>query len=117
MVTSYTPDRGDIIWLTFDKTKGHEQRGRRPALVLSTSAYQKASGLAVVCPITSVVKPYPFRVEFQGEQIQGVIIADQVQSVAWEERRARYIESAPLPVLFEVVKKVVTLIGIRPASL
>lgn len=117
MVTAYTPERGDIIWLTFDKTKGHEQRGRRPALVLSTSAYQKASGLAVVCPITSVVKSYPFRVDLQGEQIQGVIIADQVQSVAWKERRACYIESAPVSIILETAKKVLTLIGVRPTSI
>jgi len=114
MVTRYTPERGDIIWLTFGKTKGHEQSGRRPALVLSTSDYEQSSGLAVVCPITSVIKPYPFRVEFQGEQVFGAIIADQVQSVAWQERRAEYIESASDAVRLEVIKKIVTLIGVKP---
>ncbi len=114
MVTSYIPERGDIIWLTFGKTKGHEQRGRRPALVLSTSDYQHASGLAVVCPITSVVKPYPFRVEFQGEQVYGGIIADQVQSIAWKERRPEYIESVSDSVRLQVIKKIVTLIGVKP---
>ena len=114
MVAHYVPERGDVIWLTFGKTKGHEQKGRRPALVLSGSSYQIASGLAVVCPITSVIKPYPFRVEFHGEKVHGAIIADQVQSVAWEERRAQYIESVNIPILFEVVKRVVTLIGVKP---
>ncbi|MDO8594011.1 MAG: type II toxin-antitoxin system PemK/MazF family toxin [bacterium] len=114
MVTRYIPERGDIIWLTFGRTKGHEQRGRRPALILSTADYQQASGLAVVCPITSVIKPYPFRVEFRGEQVSGVIIADQVQSVAWQERRPEYIESASDTVRLEVIKKIVTLIGVKP---
>lgn len=114
MVAHYVPERGDIVWLTFGVTKGHEQSGRRPALVLSHSFYQRASGLAVVCPITTVIKPYPFRVEFQGEKARGVIIADQVQSVAWKERRARYIESADRDILLEVVKKILTLIGVKP---
>ncbi|MBI1974888.1 MAG: type II toxin-antitoxin system PemK/MazF family toxin [Parcubacteria group bacterium] len=114
MVKNYIPERGDIIWLTFGRTKGHEQSGRRPALVLSTSGYQKASGLAVVCPITSVIKPYPFRVEFRGEQVYGAIIADQVQSVAWQERRPEYIESASDAVRLEVIKIIVTLIGVTP---
>lgn len=114
MVALYIPERGDIVWLSFGKTKGHEQSGRRPALVLSTSDYQRASGLAIVCPITSIIKPYPFRVLFQGERVQGVIITDQVQSVAWKERYARYIESSDASVLFEVVKKILTLIGVRP---
>ncbi|MEK7208187.1 MAG: type II toxin-antitoxin system PemK/MazF family toxin [Patescibacteria group bacterium] len=114
MVTRYVPERGDVVWLSFGKTKGHEQSGRRPALVLSASFYQKASGLAVVCPITSVVKSYPFRVDFQGKKINGVIITDQVQSVAWKERRAQFIEVAGRATLLSVVKNIVVLIGVKP---
>lgn len=114
MVIIYIPERGDIVWITFGKTKGHEQSGRRPALVLSTSAYQQASQLAVVCPITTVIKPYPFRVEFEGKKVGGAILADQAQSVAWQERRVQYIEQADVSVLFEVVKKIVVLIGVKP---
>lgn len=114
MVTRFIPERGDVIWLSFGKAKGHEQSGRRPALVLSSSAYHTASGLAVVCPITSVVKPYPFRVLFRGWHVRGVIIADQVQSVAWKERYARYIESVDEQTLLEVIRKIVTLIGVKP---
>lgn len=116
MVTRYTPERGDVIWADFGETNGHEQSGRRPAIVLSTSAYQQASGLAVVCPITSVIKAYPFRVDFHGQKVQGVIIADQVQSIAWKERKAKCIESASRATLLEVIKKIIILIGVKPSS-
>ena len=113
MVKDYTPERGDVVWITFGKTKGHEQRGRRPALVLSVSSYQIASELAVVCPITSNIKPYPFVVEIHGKKIHGAILTDQVQSVAWRERRTEYIEKAGVPVLLDVVKHIVKLVGIK----
>ena len=115
MVKGYIPDRGDVIWLSFDKTHGHdEQRGRRPALVLSPHSYNRIVGLAVVCPVTSVFRGYYFAVEIHGNKVHGSVLSDQVQSVAWQERRARFIEPTDTATLLAVVKNVVILIGVKP---
>ncbi len=90
----YIPQQGDLIWLDFDPRVGHEQGGHRPALVLSPASYNGPVGLALVCPITSQVKGYPFEVEVVDSQIEGVILADQVINVAWRERGARLIAKA-----------------------
>src|SRR2546425_1274360 len=78
------PDAGDLVWLSFDPQAGHEQSGRRPALVLSPASYNGKSGLALVCPITSRVKGYPFEVSLpEGSKFAGVILADQLRSLDW----------------------------------
>lgn len=88
MVT-YIPDRGDVVWLDFDPQGGREQAGRRPALVLSPAAYNRKAGLALLCPVTSRTKGYPFEVPIpQGAGINGVVLADQVRSLDWQKRRA-----------------------------
>jgi mRNA interferase MazF len=75
---AYVPDTGDLVWLTFDPQAGHEQRGRRPALILSPRSYNSKARLAIACPITSHVKGYPFEVPLpQGGKISGVILADR----------------------------------------
>ncbi len=117
MVREYIPDRGDVIWLSFEKTHGHEQRGRRPALVLSPCSYNRTVGLAIVCPITSVFRGYLFSVEIQGNKVHGSVLADQVQSAAWKERRARFIEITPESTLVEVTRRLSALIGVRPSSI
>jgi mRNA interferase MazF len=76
------------MWLDLDPIRGHEQSGRRPALVLSSKAYNAKSGLAAACPITSQAKGYPFEVAFKTQAIQGVILSDQIRSIDWNERRA-----------------------------
>ena len=87
------PDRGDLVWLDFTPQAGHEQAGRRPAVVLSPAAYNGKVGLALVCPITSQAKGYPFEVPIVGERsITGVILADQVKSVDWRARRAKVVD-------------------------
>lgn len=86
--------RGDLVWLEFTSTKGHEQSGRRPAFVLSPAAYNERAGLMLVCPITSKLKGYPFEVALHG-RIKGAILVDQIRSVDWRERNAQYIEAAP----------------------
>ncbi len=116
MVKEYIPDRGDVVWLSFDMTQGHEQRGRRPSLVLSPRSYNRTVGLAVVCPITSVFRGYFFAVEIQGSRVHGSVLSDQVQSAAWKERKARFIEVATESTLAEVTKRLGTLIGVRSAS-
>ncbi len=86
---AYVPSRGDVVWLTFNPQSGHEQAGRRPAVVLSPRAYNAKVGLAIFCPVTSKVKGYPFEVALpEGFAVQGVILADQVKSLDWRARRA-----------------------------
>src|SRR6476659_2018783 len=93
---AYIPDSGDIVWITFTPQAGHEQAGHRPALVLSPSAYNGKVGLAILCPITSQVKGYPFEVAIpEGLEVTGVVLSDQVKSLDWRARRASY--SARLP--------------------
>jgi mRNA interferase MazF len=93
-----TPRRGDIVWLEFAPTIGHEQSGRRPAIVLSPTEYNEKVGLMLVSPITSKSKNYPFEVILKGK-VKGVILVDQIRSVDWRERKAQYIETAPDAVL------------------
>ena len=92
MVKEYVPKRGDIVWLEFKPQTGHEQSGKRPALVLSHENYNKVVGLGIFCPITSKVKGYPFEVALpENIEIQGVILSDQVKSFDWRQRNAEFI--------------------------
>jgi mRNA interferase MazF len=109
---AYIPNRGDMVWITFNPQAGHEQAGRRPALVLSPGAYNGKVGLAILCPITSQVKGYPFEVSIpEGLDISGVILSDQVKNLDWKARQAELICQAPKATLTEVLQKLSTLIG------
>ena len=88
MPRGYVPDAGDIVWLNFTPQAGHEQAGHRPALVLSPAAYNQKTGLLVGCPLTTQIKNYPFEVLI-GESPPSVVLADQVKSLDWRERKAR----------------------------
>jgi mRNA interferase MazF len=117
MVTAYVPERGDIIKADFGLGQaGHEQSGWRPALVLTSGIYNKASGLAVVAPITNQVKGYPFEVNLPiGHKITGIILADAVKSIDWRERKARFYDKAPAVVINNVQAKLAALLGLpRP---
>ena len=93
---AYVPERGDAVWLDFEPRMGHEQRGRRPAVVLSPAAYNLKVGLLLACPVTSQVKGYPFEVELPaGLPISGVILSDQVKSLDWRARRTELICRLP----------------------
>ena len=92
----YVPQRGDAIWISLDPQAGHEQAGRRPALVLSPAIYNGRVGLALLCPITSQVKGFPFEVGLpEGLKVQGVVLADQVKSLDWRVRQATRICAVP----------------------
>jgi mRNA interferase MazF len=105
------PERGDVVWIHFNPQAGHEQAGRRPALVISPGAYNARVGLALLCPITSQVKGYPFEVAIPaGHGVSGVILSDQVKSLDWKARNADFLERVPEPVLHEVLQKLGTLI-------
>jgi len=109
----YVPDRGHLIWLSFDPQAGREQARRRPALVLSPAAYNDRAGLALVCPITNQVKGYPFEVRLpQGGPIAGVVLADHVKSVDWGARHAEFAGVAPAAELKEVTARLAPLAGI-----
>jgi mRNA interferase MazF len=106
------PQRGDIVWFTFNPQAGHEQSGRRPALVLSPAAYNEKVGLAIFCPITSQAKGYPFEVLLpDGLGVNGVILSDQVKSLDWKARQAELVGKLPSNILDEVLAKLATLIS------
>lgn len=88
MKSAYAPEEGDIVWLNFTPQSGHEQAGRRPAVVLSPLAYNQRSGLIVCVPITCQVKGYPFEVPLSGGGALGVALADQIKSLDWKSRQA-----------------------------
>ncbi len=107
----YVPERGDVVWLDFNPTKGHEQAGYRPALVLSPATYNARSGLMLCCPITSKVKPYPFVVPILGDSdIAGAALADQVRSIDWQARKAKKKGRIPEKTLREVLGRAVALL-------
>ena len=107
----YVPDRGDIVWLQFDPQAGHEQAGLRPALVVSPRAYNSKVGLALMCPITSKAKGYPFEVMLPADlKISGVVLADQIKSLDWQARRAAFACKAPAGVVAEVLSRIRVLI-------
>ena len=103
----YIPSRGDIVYLDFDPTKGHEQKGLRPAFVLSPRSYNEKSSLALFMPITKQQKGYPFEVILpSGLKVQGVILADQIKSLDWKARDVRFVESVSQDVIDDVQTKI-----------
>ena len=109
---AYIPDRGDAVWITLDPQAGHEQAGRRPALVLSPSAYNGRVGLALFCPITSQIKGYPFEVTLPaGSPVSGVVGADQVKSLDWRARRAARIGAVSEEVVAQVLERLQMLLA------
>ncbi len=114
MSRGYVPDRGHLVWLSFDPQAGREQAGRRPALVVSPAAYNGRARLALVCPIMSLIKGYPFEVVLPaGLPIGGVVLADHLKSVDWQVRRVELVGEAPADVMAEVRAKVSPLLGME----
>jgi mRNA interferase MazF len=110
---AYVPDAGDLVWLTFDPQAGHEQRGRRPALILSPRVYNAKARLAIACPITSHVKGYPFEVPLPpGEKITGVVLADHVKNLDWQARRVVFEAKASDDIVSDVRERLRVLLGL-----
>lgn len=108
---AYVPGRGDVVWLAFDPQAGHEQAGRRPALVVSPAAYNGKTGLALFCPVTSQVKGYPFEVALPpGLAVNGSVLSDQLKSLDWRVRKAERICTVPDDLVLTVLKRVGTLL-------
>jgi mRNA interferase MazF len=109
---TYTPERGDFIWIDLYPRTGHEQSGHRPALVLSPKSYNRKTGLCIICPATRQAKGYAFEVAIVDDKNQtSVILADHVRSVDWKMRKAQFILSVSREVIEEVVAKLETLIS------
>ena len=108
----YVPQRGDVVWITLNPQSGHEQAGRRPAVVLSPAIYNEKVELAILCPVTNQIKGYPFEVLMpDGLPVSGVILADQIKSLDWRVRDAEWICTLPPRVVVEVLQKLGTLLS------
>ena len=109
----YVPDAGDLVWLTFDPQAGHEQRGRRPALILSPRAYNAKARLAIACPVNSHAKGHPFEVPLPGDgTVSGVVLADHVKNLDWAARRVVFAGTVPVDVLTDVRERLRVLLGL-----
>ena len=109
---AYVPTRGEAVWISLHPQVGHEQAGRRPAVVLSPAAYNGRVGLAILCPITNQRKGYPFEVVIPaGLRVRGVVLADQVKSLDWRARQAEFICALPAETVTEVLAKLATLLS------
>ena len=103
-MADYVPRKGELITLTFDPQSGHEQRGRRPALVVSNDLCNKHTGLCIACPITNTRRDYPFHVDLPaGDAVTGVVMVEQVKSIDFRSRKARRLGMASAETLDEVL--------------
>lgn len=112
MAAPYVPDEGDIVWLNFTPQSGHEQAGRRPAVVLSPKPYNSRAGLVVCVPVTNQIKGYPFEVVLSGTGATGAALADQIKSLDWQARRAERKGTATMAELAEIRAKIKALLNL-----
>ena len=111
MMNNYVPQRGDVVWINMHPQAGHEQTGRRPAIVLSPRPYNAKVGLALFCPVTNQIKGYPFEVIIpSGLKVTGAILSDQIKSLDWKIRNTEYYSKVPEAVVSEIFKKLSTLL-------
>lgn len=113
MVIAYVPEAGDIVMMDFDPQVGREQAKRRPALVLTDQRYNRASGLAVVCPLTSKRKPYPFALPVALDQVEGAVLVDQLKSMDWALRKAEFHSKAEPELITKVRQYIAVLLALR----
>jgi mRNA interferase MazF len=106
----YCPERGDIVWLNFNPQSGHEQKGKRPAVVISPKEYNEKVGLGLFCPITSKIKNYPFEVRIANKKIDGVILSDQIKSLDWKTRDIEFITKITSEQIDEIINKISVLL-------
>jgi mRNA interferase MazF len=103
-MVDYIPARGDFIWLNFDPQSGHEQMGKRPALVVSHTEFNQQRGFILVCPVSNTKRKNPFYVKIRdGEAVTGVLMADQLRSLDYKSRGAELIATCPKDLLREVL--------------
>ena len=108
---SYVPRRGDLVWISFNPQAGHEQTGRRPAVVISPEPYNRRVGLALFCPVTSQIKGYPFEVQLPLHAgASGVVLADQIKSLVWRSRDTQFISALPEETISAILQRVGVLV-------
>ena len=113
MMDNYIPNRGDVVWINMNPQAGHEQSGRRPAVVLSPYSYNAKVGLASFSPVTNQIKGYPFEVIIpEGFKVTGAILSDQVKSLDWKVRNAEFLDKMPGSVTLEILTKLATLLHV-----
>jgi mRNA interferase MazF len=117
MVARYVPAAGDIVWLNFNPQAGREQARRRPALVLTERIYNRASGLVVVCPLTSTRKPYPFALPVVVDKVEGAVLVDHLKSMDWKVRNVTFHSKSHPSLLHKVRTYVGILLSIRPEAI
>jgi mRNA interferase MazF len=111
-LSDFIPDRGDIVWITLNPESGHEQSGRRPAVVLSPRSYNGKVGLAFMCPLTTAIKGYPWEVQVPPDlPVSGVVLSDQVRSLDWRIRKAERICLLPTETVTEILGKLSVLLA------
>src|ERR1039457_5260579 len=116
-MAAYVPNRGDVVWINIAPQAGHEQGGRRPAIVLSPRAYNKPSGLALFCPVTNRAKNYPFEVPLSaGAPVAGVVLVDQVRNLDWHSRQASFVGILDEETLVEIMEKLRPLVALDDRS-
>ncbi|MCD4757360.1 MAG: type II toxin-antitoxin system PemK/MazF family toxin [Arcobacteraceae bacterium] len=93
-MVKYIPEQGDIVALNFDPQSGHEQKGRRPAIIISNKVFNQHLGLAFACPITNTKRDFPFHIEVISENITGYIMTEQMKSIDYKARNIKFIEKA-----------------------
>lgn len=103
MVKNYIPEKGDLVILTFDPQAGHEQKGRRPALVISNTSFNKKLGLSIVCPITNTKRDFPFHIEVKSENLTGFIMTEQIKSIDYNARKVKFVEKIDEDTLNQVL--------------
>jgi len=109
---AYVPECGDVVWITLNPQAGREEAGRRPAVVVSPQSYNGKVGLAILCPVTSQIKGYPFEVLIPaGLPVTGAILSDQVKSLDWRARKAELMWALPARTISEVLEKLATLLA------
>jgi mRNA interferase MazF len=106
VVKEYIPKKGDLVILTFDPSAGHEQQGRRPALIISNEVFNKHVGLAIACPITNTDRNFPFHVKVESDNLTGFIMTEQIKSVDYNVRKVKFVER----VSDEVMEKVLGIV-------
>ena len=102
MVT-YIPEQGDIVILTFDPQSGHEQKGRRPAIIISNKTFNKHLGLSFACPITNTKRDFPFHIRYDGDNVSGYIMTEQLKSIDYNARKIKFVEKADFDTLNQIL--------------
>lgn len=103
MVKNYIPQKGNLVILSFDPSSGHEQKGRRPALIISNEVFNKALGLAIACPITNTDRNFPFHIKLEAKNLKGFIMTEQIKSIDFNARKVKFVKKVDEDTLNQVL--------------